>query len=296
MDLRVLHFCEVIARLGSFTRAAEEIHIAQPALSIAVGKLEEELGVALFHRFPRGVTPTSEGKVLLARAARIFDEVDSARREIADASELRTGSITVGFPPMYGLHYFPRLIMAFRMRHPGVEISAFEGSATDVRARLDAGILDIGILETRRVDKTWKSVQIGSDEMVLAVPKGHPLSDRTTIKTSLLTDLPMVVLTEDFLQRQLLDKHCAAKGVRYRKVMECNFVHMTIQAALQGHGAVTLLRSLVDTYPGLVGLSFEPRTAFNFCFELCWRKDRYLSRAGQALVEFATDPSLRNGI
>jgi len=139
MDLRVLRFCEVIARLGSFTRAAEEIHIAQPALSIAVGKLEEELGVPLFHRFPRGVTPTSEGKVLLARAARVFEEVDSARREIADVSELRTGSIKIGFPPMYGLHYFPKLIMSFHKRYPGVEITAFEGSATDVRDRLNAG-------------------------------------------------------------------------------------------------------------------------------------------------------------
>jgi len=288
MDLRVLRFCEVIARLGSFTRAAEEIHIAQPALSIAVGKLEEELGVPLFHRFPRGVTPTSEGKVLLARAARVFEEVDSARREIADVSELRTGSIKIGFPPMYGLHYFPKLIMSFHKRYPGVEITAFEGSATDVRDRLNAGTIDLGILEMRRVDKTWKSVQIGSDEMVLAVARSHPLGDRTSVKTASLADLPMVVLTQDFLQRQLLDKHCADKGVRYRKVMECNFVHMTIQAALEGHGAVTLLRSLVDAHPGLAGLSFEPRKSFNFV--LCWRNDRYLSRAGQALVEFATKP------
>ena len=285
MDLRVLHFCEAIGRLGSFTRAAEEIHIAQPALSTAIGKLEEELGVLLFHRFPRGVAPTPEGKMLLARAVRIFAEVDSLRREISDASGLRTGSVTVGFPPMYGLHYFPTLIMAFRTVYPGIEISAVEGSATDIRQKLNAGEIDIGILETRRIDKQWHSVRLGSDEMVLAVSENHPLSGKKSIKASSLNHLPMVVLSGDFLQRQLLDNYCEKHHVRYHKVMECNFVQMTILAAIEGHGAATLLRSLVNGQPGLAGVSFEPKMSFSF--ELCWLKDRYLSKAGQALIDFA---------
>jgi len=290
MDLRVLHFCEVIGRLGSFTRAAEEIHIAQPALSIAIAKLEEELGVTLFFRQPRGVTPTQEGHTLLVRAARIFEEVDSMRREIRDVADLRTGSVTVGFPPMYGLHYFPKLIMAYRNLYPGIDVSAIEGSATDIRARLDAGTIDVGILESRRVNKAWESVHLGSDEMVLAVASSHRLSSKKIVEPRALSGLPMVVLAPGFLQRKLLDDYCAQHGVSYRKVMESNFVHMTILAALEGHGAATLLRSLVDQQPGLVGLSFEPRLSFDF--ELCWRRDRYFSRAGQALVRLATSHSL----
>jgi DNA-binding transcriptional LysR family regulator len=286
MDLRVLYYCAVVGRLGSFTRAADEIHIAQPALSIAIGKLEEELGVPLFFRFPRGVTPTPEGEILLGRAARIFQEIDSARREIQDASELRTGSIKIGFPPMYGLHYFPTLITAFRTKYPGVEVSAEEGSATAIRDKIYDGSIDLGILESRRVDTAWRSVRVGSDEMVLGVAKSHPLARQRIIKASQISDLPMVVLSEEFLQRQLLDLYCARRKVRYRKVMECNFVHMTIRAALAGQGAATLLRSLVKSQPGLVALSFEPAMPFNF--DLCWRKDRYFSKASQALVKLAT--------
>lgn len=286
MDLRTLQFCEAIARLGSFTRAAKEIHIAQPALSTAVAKLEEELGVQLFFRLPRGAMPTPEGKILLSRAANVFEEIDSARREIKDASGLRTGSIKVGLPPMFGLHYFPKLIMAFRSQYPGIEISAIEGSATDIREKLDAGLIDIGIIESRRVDKAWRSVQLGSDEMVLAVAKGHPLSGKKSFKPRALAALPMVVLTEDFLQRRLLDKYCQQHKVQYHRVMECNFVHMTILAAVEGHGAATLLRSLADSQRGLVGVSFEPKMSFKFA--LCWRRDRYFSKASQALVQFAT--------
>jgi DNA-binding transcriptional LysR family regulator len=285
MDIRVLQFVEAIGRLGSFTRAAEEIHIAQPALSTAVAKLEDELHVQLFFRLPRGATPTPEGRLLLARAARIFQEIDSLKREIADAADLRTGTVTVGFPPMYGLHYVPKLMMGFRTRYPGIEISAIEGSATDIRQGLEAGTIDLGILEGRRVDRAWKTIRLGSDEMVVAVADHHPLAGKKSIKPSAFSELPMAVLTEGFLQRQLLDRYCESHAVQYKKIMESNFVHMTILAALEGHGAATLLRSMIESQPGLVGISFEPRQLFSF--EMCWRKDRYFSKASQALVDFA---------
>jgi DNA-binding transcriptional LysR family regulator len=93
------------------------------------------------------------------------------------------------------------------------------------------------------------------------------------------------LLSPTFLQRQVLDKHCEKHRVQYRKVMECNSVPMTVQAACDGQGAATLLASVVRNHPGIVGLSFKPR--FEFTFELCWRKDRYFSKANQAFVAFA---------
>ena len=285
MDLRVLQFCEAVGRLGSFTRAAEEVHIAQPALSTAIGKLERELGVSLFFRLPRGAMPTPEGKIILARAAEVFEKIASAKQEIGDAVDLRSGSIRVGFPPMYGLGYFPDLITAYGTRYPGIEVTALQGSATEVQERLNAGTIDLGIVEARRVDQSWKSVRIGSDEMVLAVARTHALADRKTLRPKTLDDLPMVVLTPEFLQRQLLDKFCEDHRVHYRKIMECNFVHMTMQVVAEGHGAATLLRSLVEEDPRLTALAFPRGMPFNF--QLCWRRDRYFSRAMHALVELA---------
>jgi DNA-binding transcriptional LysR family regulator len=285
MDLRVLKFAETIGRLGSFTRAAEEIAVAQPALSMAIAKLEDELGVQLFFRMPRGAKPTPEGELLLARAARIFEEVDSLKRELSDVSDLRSGHVTVGFPPMYGLHYFPGLAMAFRKRYPGIEITAIEGSASSIRDRLAAGTIDIGVLEARRVDSDWKTIRLGSDEMVLGLSNDHPLAGRRRVTPSMLSELPMVVLSEGFLQRALLDAYCVAHEVQYRKIMECNFVHMTLAAAQARHGAATLMRSMVEELPGLVGIPFEPKQMFNF--EMCWRRDRYFSKACSAFTQFA---------
>ena len=285
MDVKQLRFCESIARLGSFTRAAEELHIAQPALSIAIGKLESELGVPLFFRHPRGVSTTPEGDIVIARASRIFQEMDSIRRELDDASELKTGIVRIGLPPIFGLHYTPKLVTTFNAQHPGIQIAAIQGSATRVGAMIDDGSIDLGIVEERRIDPAWVSQRIGQDEMVLALSAQHRLAARSTVDPNDLAGLPMVVLTPDFLQRQLLDAYCAEKEVEYKKVMECNFIQMTVLAAREGIGAVTLLRSFVASEPGLVALSFRPKMPF--AFDFCWRRDRYLGKAAQALVRFA---------
>src|SRR5262245_26292445 len=109
MDIRSLRHCMAIARLGSFTKAAEQLHVAQPALSVSVKKLEEELNVSLFVRSARKVVPTVEGAILLKRAERIFAELDSAKREIEDSVDLRAGVVNIGMPPMFGQQYFPQL-------------------------------------------------------------------------------------------------------------------------------------------------------------------------------------------
>ena len=109
MDLKVLRYIEAVARHGSFTKAAEELRIAQPALSIAIKKLETELNVVLFARKARHVVASPEAELLLLRANRIFDEVALAREEIQAAAELKIGELKIGFPPMYGQIYFPSL-------------------------------------------------------------------------------------------------------------------------------------------------------------------------------------------
>lgn len=147
IDLKALRYCEAVARRGSFTKAAEDLRIAQPALSIAIKKLETELGVVLFARQARHVVPSPEAELLLLRAARIFDEVALAREEIQAAAELKIGEVKIGFPPMYGHVYFPTMFAQFHKQFPSVIITAMQGSADNVRKLLETGAIDIGMLE-----------------------------------------------------------------------------------------------------------------------------------------------------
>lgn len=285
MDIRALRYSLAIARFGSFTRAAESLHVAQPALSVAIKKLEGELGVTLFVRKAHRVEPTVEGRILLARAERIFSEIDAVVGEIADAVGLKTGEIRLGMPPMFGLEYFPNVIAQFHAAYPEIAMTVVEGSADEIGGMLDAGGIDVAMIESRRVRPQWRSVQVGKEEMVLAVAPGHRLAGRRSIPGSELDGLPMALFNGSFIQREILDKLCKRGGARPRVILQSNSVALIRRAAADGLGAATLLRSLTAGPPPLVPVSFEPREILRF--SLCWRDENYLSKANRALVDFA---------
>lgn len=289
MDVRALRYSLAIARFGSFTRAAESLHVAQPALSVAIKKLEDELGVTLFVRKAHRVEPTMEGSILLARAARIFDEMDAAVSEIADAVELRSGVIRLGMPPMFGLEYFPGVIARFHAAYPRISMTIVEGSADEVGGMLDAGAIDIAMIESRRVRPQWRQVQVGREEMVLCVAPDHPLAGRKSISGSELDGLPMALFNGSFIQREILDKLCKRGGAKPVVVLQSNSVGLIRRAVADGLGAATLLRSLAKGTPPLVPVSFEPKEILKF--SLCWRDENYLSKANRALVDFAVQTS-----
>lgn len=174
MNLKALRCCVEIVRQGSFTKAAQHLHIAQPALSMAVTRLEEELGVTLFNRTTRKVILTAEGEQFLPRIASALREMDVARQELRDMADLKRGEVRLGIPPMFGLHYVPGLMNAFRKSYPGIAMTVFEGSAEDIGHRLEQREIDLALLESRRVPPDKESILLGSDEMLACMHPDHP--------------------------------------------------------------------------------------------------------------------------
>ena len=285
MNLKALEYCVEIARQGSFTKAAQALHVAQPALSMAVSRLEDELGVALFNRATRQISVTAEGQLFLARAEACLQGLAGARRELQDLTHLHSGEIRVGIPPMYGIRHIPELLMQFRAHYPGIAMHVVEGSADDISARLATRDIDVALLESRRVDPDWQSLLLGSDEMVLCMAEDHPLACLSSLSAQRLQHEPMLVFDNTFLQRHLLDAFCSNARVRFNIALESNFVPLVIAATRSGMGLSTLLRSVQEQEPGLAGVSFEPAQFMHF--NLCWRGSEYLSQANRRFIETA---------
>ena len=140
--------------------------------------------------------------------------MDSAINEIADAVELRSGVIRVGMPPMFGLEYFPNVIAQFHAAYPKISMTIVEGSADEVGGMLDAGAIDVAMIESRRARPQWRQVQVGKEEMVLCVAPSHRLASRKSIPGSELDGLPMVLFNGSFIQREILDKLCKRGGAK----------------------------------------------------------------------------------
>jgi DNA-binding transcriptional LysR family regulator len=285
MNLKALKCCVEIARQGSFTKAAQTLHIAQPALSMAVTRLEEELGVVLFNRAARQITVTAEGQCFLRRVETALLELDMARQELRDMSQLISGEIKLGVPPMFGIKYIPLLLGSFRQEYPGITMTVIEGSADEIGRLLESREIDVALLEARRVGSAWDSVLLGTDEMVLCMAPDHALASEPFLEPHHLQDAEMVVFDQSFLQRFLLDSFCQAAGVSYRIALQSNFVSLVTKATYDGMGISTLLRSVQQSESGIVGIPFKPAQVMSF--RLCWRANEYLSLANRRFVDFA---------
>jgi DNA-binding transcriptional LysR family regulator len=194
MELRHLRYFVGVGEEQHFGRAAERLHVAQPALSRQIHDLEREIGFLLFDRLPRGVRLSAAGQLFLSDARRILQEVDEATRRAERMALGQTGTLRIGIATAVSWHgLVVDTFRAFRRRQPDVElvlhhmISVHQVDAI-VSGRLDAGFAAAMTPWHTDVDH-W---QFAQDRMVLAVPKGHPLTKRERIRLRDLRNMPFI--------------------------------------------------------------------------------------------------------
>src|SRR5438874_8676330 len=151
MEIHQLAYFESVSRHLHFTRAAEELHVAQPSVSQQIRKLESELGAPLFHRMKRHVALTEAGKTFLPHARAVLQRLAEARVEVQELSGLHKGTLAVGAPPSVGTHLLPRALATFSRRHPGIALSFREAGSRTLVELLDEGELDLaGVIQPVR--------------------------------------------------------------------------------------------------------------------------------------------------
>src|SRR3954452_2111338 len=144
MTLQQLEYFLRTVEHGSFSAAAQSLHLAQPSLSEQVRRLEDEVGVALFHRVGRGVALTEAGRTLQPHAERVLAEVDAARHAVVDVRELRGGTASFGVFGTSRYYFGADFVAAFRRRHPGVRVRVVGQNSAQTAEAVQAGELEAG--------------------------------------------------------------------------------------------------------------------------------------------------------
>ncbi len=173
MELRQLTYFEAVARLGGFTRAADQLHVAQPAVSAQIRKLERELGAALFHRTTKQVSLTPAGERFLVRVRHVLDELEVARAEAQDFAGAVRGRVRVGATPIVGTLPLPTLMATFRQAHPAVELRLTTGLVADLLHALDTAELDVVIAPRHEDDPRFDAVPVASEGLVVITGPGR---------------------------------------------------------------------------------------------------------------------------
>lgn len=284
MELRQIRAFVEIAKNKSFTRAAERLHVAQPAVSMAIRKLEEELELTLLNRQDRRVSLTAEGEVFLRHAERILSNCSAARIEMAELLGLTRGEVRVGIPPMMSSYYFPRVIREFRERYPELQLSVYGDGAARIQRMIALGEIDMGVIAGGKVPEGLKSCRFLREEIVACVPADHPLAAREGLKLADFLREPLVLFKEGYYMRELMDELIGKSGMEPRVVFETNLFSLVRSLIKEGLGISTFLRMVVRGDPELAAVSFEP--ALYLDLHIAWKADGYLSRADRAFVDF----------
>lgn len=195
MELRQLVYFEAIARFGGFTRAAEQLHIAQPAISAQIRNLERELGAALFERTTRRVELTHGGTLLLARVRTVFAELDGARADLDELAAVLRGQLRLGVTQVLGPIDLPGLLAAFHRAYPEVTLTVRSGLVAELLSELDAGTVDAVIAPIHDgLPDRYVARPIGRETLVLATPPGHPGLGSRPVSLATVRDEPFVCL------------------------------------------------------------------------------------------------------
>lgn len=193
MELRHLRYFAAVADTCHFGRAADQLHVAQPALSYAIRQLEQELDVTLFNRTTRQVTLTPAGDFLKAEAARILARVDDAERGVRRIAAGRSGLLRIGLTGTAAFSHLPRIARILRQELPGVAMEMRADMLTPLQCdQLRTGALDIGVLRPPAVGDDIELRRIDVESLVLAVAADHRLAAEPVVSLSDLRSEPFV--------------------------------------------------------------------------------------------------------
>lgn len=290
---RSLQYLIAIAEHGSYSRAAEALHVSQPTMSQQIKQLEALLESPLFNRSGRTVRLTDAGEIFLRHAHRARGELDAGRRAIHAVHNLSRGSLRLGWTPITD-HLTCSLLQAFNNRYPGIILSTLEMPQDDIEVAVAEDRIDIGITFTKRGWAKARSSEIETtvlfeEILCVAVGDGHPRAvQQSPIGAREFAQEPLALLNADFALRHHIDRYCHKHGIEPRIAIETNSLSVIIEMVQSGTLATVLPYSIARTQCGLHAITLSPKIPEK-AITLIRRKGHYKSPALLAFSEIASD-------
>jgi DNA-binding transcriptional LysR family regulator len=249
MDLRQLEIFAKVAELGSFSKAAEALHLTQPTVSEHIRALEDELGVRLLDRLRRGAAVAPAGQLLLTYATRMLALSREARQAMSGFQGKMSGDLVVGASTIPGEYVLPALLGRFKDKYPEIAVTLLIGDSQAVVDWVAEGRVELGVVGARLAQRSVDYRELMPDEEVVVVPPGHPWFGRKQIVLEDLAGEPLLLRERGSGTRAALEHALAAAGVELaslRIVGEMGSTQAIKQAVKAGVGISVLSRRAID--------------------------------------------------
>ncbi len=295
MTIRHMKIFVSVYQTQSITRAAEQLHMTQPAVSRAIQELEHYYGVCLFERIGRRICSTESAARLYAQALHIIETLDSMEKELRDWDEF--GMLRVGATITLGTFLLPRLAAQFQRRHPHLQLKAMVSNGAQLSQHLLDNTIDLALIEGSVLPAQLVSEPFSRDHLQLILPPDHPLAKRESLQLAELSQESFLLRERGSAGREFLDHVFAAHQLPLVPLWESASTQAIIQAVGAGLGISFLPERLVRQAiaDGLVCTIPVTDEAFARTHHIVYHRHKYLTRSAQEFIALCKEISLEKG-
>jgi len=277
------YFC-ALCRLHSITKAAEELCVSQPTISIAVRNLESELHVRLLHHSRNSFSLTEEGEQFYRKASEIVRRTQDLKSEFSELGETSL-PLRVGIPPLISTVFFPLMIQEFH-KNSDIPVHLFEYGSQRARNMVNSGELDLALvnMDFYNLDQ-FESLLLMTDRFVWCVGKNHPMAKRTSVTLEDLEKERIILFNTDSVQNEQILTRFHARGLSANVIMHISQLK-TIENVLESGECGVFLFSSVSMDPERF-VRIDLSDMITSSFGLIWKKGTYISRRAEKFIRFA---------
>ena len=239
-ELRHIEAFLAVARCGNFTRAASELHVSQPALTVQIRQLEAALGIRLFDRNNRNVALTQAGRELVAPFERILLEIQSIVDHAHDVAAHRRGVVTVACLPSIAARVMPHAIAELAIRHQGISVRVRDVVAARVVELVRSGDVDFGLGICGRGDRELSDQPLFIDRLAAFVQKNHPLAGKRLVSLREVAAYPLILTGRDSSVRELVERALERERLAITVAQEATYMSTALEMASAGLGVAIL--------------------------------------------------------
>lgn len=287
MDIKQISYFMAVAQEGSFSRAAEKLEVSQPTLSMAVKKLEEELGAELFYSFNRRQNLTDEGLRLKEGAAKLLEVYQETIENVKLSDHVGSGVVTLGLSPLFGACFFGDLIPSFAAAYPDIKINMIEDGANKIDELVERGEVDLAVTLNTERTASFASCHFSTQRNVALLHKNHPLSNARNITVTDLKEDSFAIFNQDSILNRQIMSACHAAGFRPKIALLSSQWDFMVELVSRNRAVSILPKPVLDKHPDPNVVCVPLTDSMKYWdIVLAWNKQKYMSKSCRLFLEY----------
>ena len=289
MEIRDLQIFLSVAKHLNYTRAAEEVNLSQPSVSIRMRELERDLGSKLFEQLGKKVALTEAGQLLVPFATRVIAVISDARQAIAELQGMERGLLRIGASTTPGMYLIPRTLANFKRHYPKIEVHLAVKDTRQIEDGVIRNEFDFGFVGGHLAGDDVDVLPWMTDRLVLVVPSNHHLARKKSVKIADLRKEMFILREAGSATRAAVAHHLKKADLEVKTVMEMENPESVKKAVQSGLGIAFISRFAVETElkaKSLVAVHVEGLDIHRE-LKIVYRKDKHLGRAAQTFIDIA---------